>query len=239
MIRIGIIGEFDENFRPHVATNEALDHAIKQSGISTIEFEWISTESILPAFEEIRTRFNGYWIAPGSPYKNMQAALEIIGYARENKIPVLGTCGGFQHMVIEFARHVLYIKDAQHAEYDPYASNLVISPLSCSLKGETLEIDIVRRMSKTFRAYQSDKIYEKYYCNFGLNPEYQQQLHYEGFLMVGTDIHKEARILELDNHPFFIATLFVPQDNSTFEKPHPLVQSFVLAVAERVLVKLN
>ena len=238
MIRIGIIGDYDETSRPHVATSEAMSHALQQIGI-TMEFEWVGTETVGAAFEEITTRFNGYLIAPGSPYKSMEGALQIIQFARENFLPVLGTCGGFQHMVLEFARHVLYIKDAQHAEYDPDASTLVINPLSCSLRGETLEIDIMRRMSKTFRAYQSDKIYEKYYCNFGLNPEYQQQLHYEGFLITGSDVYKEARILELENHPFFIATLFVPQDNSTVEKPHPLILAFVQAVGETVMVKLN
>ena len=238
MTRIGIIGEFDPTFRPHAATNEALDHAMKQIGIS-MEFEWISTESVTSTFAEIKSRYNGFWIAPGSPYKNMQGALQVIQFARENFVPILGTCGGFQHMVIEFARHVLFIKEAQHAEYDPYASDLVVTPLSCSLKGQTLEIELTRRMSKTFKAYQSDKILEKYYCNFGLNPQYQQQIHYAGLQVVGTDLHQEARILELENHPFFIATLFVPQDNSSAEKPHPLVRAFVQSVAERVMVKLN
>ncbi len=238
MIRIGIIGEFDETFRPHVATNEALGH-IQKLVNGGLEYQWISTETVASAMAEIKSSFNGFWIAPGSPYKNMQGALQIIRYARENQVPVLGTCGGFQHMVIEFARNVLHIKDAQHAEYDPYASELVVNPLSCSLKGERLEIEIVRRMSKTFRAYQADKIFEKYYCNFGLNPQYQQQLHYEGFKIVGSDIHKEARILELDDHPFFIATLFVPQDNSSPENPHPMILAFVQAVSEFVMVKLN
>jgi CTP synthase (UTP-ammonia lyase) len=221
-----------------VATNEALSHAIKQSGIN-IEFEWVSTEIAASALAEIKNRFNGFLIAPGSPYKNMPGALQVIRFTRENGVPCLGTCGGFQHMVIEFARNVLFIREAQHAEYDPYASELVVTPLSCSLKGQTLEIEITRRMSKTFKAYQSDKILEKYYCNFGLNPQYQQQIHYAGFQVTGSDEHKEARIMELENHPFFIATLFVPQDNSSVEKPHPLIMAFVQAVAERVMVKLN
>lgn len=237
-MKIGIIGDFDETFRPHVATNEALSHAVQQVRLK-IEFEWVSTETIEPAFEEIVSRFNGYLVAPGSPYKNMQGALRIIRYARENFLPVLGTCGGFQHMVLEFARHVLFIKEAKHAEYDPYGSELVVTPLSCSLKGQMLEIELTRRMSKTFKAYQADKVHEKYYCNFGLNPQYQQQIHYAGFQVVGIDVHQEARILELDNHPFFVATLFVPQDNSSNEKPHPLVLAFVQSVAERVMVKLN
>jgi CTP synthase (UTP-ammonia lyase) len=130
-------------------------------------------------------------------------------------------------MVIEFARNVLNIKDAAHAEYDPYASKLVVNLLTCSLKGQTLEISIIDQSSKIFRIFGSDKIYEKYYCNFGLNPAYQDEIDKQGFQVVGIDSHNEARILELKNHKFFIATLFVPQDNSTQERPHELVTAFL------------
>src|SRR5688500_7118789 len=91
-----------------------------------------------------------------------------------HKLPALGTCGGLQHMVIEFARNVLNIQDAEHAETNPYASRLVINPLSCSLRGQTLQIDIVDKASKVYGILNADTITEEYYCNFGLNPEYQQ-----------------------------------------------------------------
>ena len=133
-------------------------------------------------------------------------------------------------MVIEFARNVLRITDAEHAEYDPYASKLVVSPLSCSLAGATLEVELTDPSSRTLEIFGEGKILEKYYCNFGLDPGYQNQLHDKGFKMVGTDKFKEARILELENHPFFIATLFVPQDNSTMESPHKLVTGFLQTV---------
>lgn len=148
-----------------------------------------------------------------------------------NKIPTLGTRGGFQHMVIEFARNVLNVEDAEHAEYNPYASRLVVNPLSCDLKGKPLEIEIDERKSKTYSIYKSNFIREKYYCNFGLNPEYQSQFDENGFKIVGSDRHREARIVELENHPFFIATLFVPQDNSTMEKPHELITEFLKITA--------
>ena len=135
-------------------------------------------------------------------------------------------------MVIEFARNVLGITDAEHAEYDPYASKLVINPLSCSLAGQKLEIEIKDKLSKTYQLLNSNKIIEKYYCNFGLNPTYQNELHNNGFKVVGIDNLKEARILELENHPFFIATLFVPQDNSTKEKPHELVTAFLQVLVD-------
>jgi CTP synthase (UTP-ammonia lyase) len=111
----------------------------------------------------------------------MAGALKIIQYAREKGIPVLGTCGRFQHMVIEFARNVLEITDAAHAEYNPYSSKLVVNPLSCSLAGQVLEIEITDRSSRVFSILRSDRITESYYCNFGLNPAYQDQLNDKGF----------------------------------------------------------
>ncbi len=228
-MKFGIIGEFDENFRPHVATNEAIIHS---SSLIRSEFEsiWISTEEVEKNFEDIVEQFVGFWIAPGSPYKSMNGALKLIHHTRENKIPTFGTCGGFQHMVIEFARNVLNIQDAEHAEYNPYASRLVVNPLSCDLKGELLDIHITDIDSKTFAIYGKEKTTEKYYCNFGLNPAFQDLFHKNGFKIVASDKYKEARILELDNHPFFIATLFVPQDNSMPESPHKLVTKFIKAV---------
>ncbi len=129
-MKLAIIGDFNASFRPHVATNEAIEHT-KQIMNLQVDTDWISTDDIIDNFKSIIDTYAGYWIAPGSPYKSMTGALDIIKYARLNNIPTLGTCGGFQHMVIEFARNVLNIKDAEHAEYDPYVSIILVSPLSC------------------------------------------------------------------------------------------------------------
>ena len=228
-MKIAIIGDFNSSFRPHVATNEAIEHSKQNLGLQ-IEADWVSTDFITDNFNLITETYKGFWIAPGSPYKSMTGALDIIKYARLNDIPTLGTCGGFQHMVIEFARNILNIKDAEHAEYDPYASKLVVNPLSCAMAGQTLEIQLNDKTSKIFEIFGKEKISEKYYCNFGLNPEYQNELNDHGFKIVGTDDLKEARILELSNHSFFIATLFVPQDNSTKDKPHKLINAFLTSV---------
>jgi len=230
-MKLAIIGDYNENFRPHKATNEAIKHSIEKYNLQ-LDFEWISTDTVDNDFEKIISTYNGFWIAPGSPYKSMAGALRIIRYTRENNIPTIGTCGGFQHMVIEFARNVLNITDAEHAEYDPYSSKLVVNQLSCSLAGQTLEIEISDKTSKIFKIFETEKINEKYYCNFGLNPEYQNQLDEKGFKIVGTDELKEARILELENHLFFVATLFVPQDNSTQENPHKLVTAFLKTITK-------
>ncbi|MFT3827326.1 MAG: hypothetical protein QM731_25585 [Chitinophagaceae bacterium] len=232
MTRLGIIGDFNATVYTHQKTNEAVEHAAKLFGRS-FQYEWVPTEQIENTFATITSSFDGFIIAPGSPYKNMQGVLKMIEFARVNRFPVLGTCGGFQHMVIEFARNVLNIKDAAHAEDDPYASRLVINPLSCNLKGSPLEVTITTEQSIAYKVFGTGKITEQYYCNFGLNPAYQQQLHDAGFSITGSDLHKEARILELDNHPFFVATLFVPQDNSSFEKPHPLMSALLAAMEQR------
>ena len=172
-MKIAIIGEFNPTFRPHVATNEAIKHAGRLIH-EEFEAEWVSTAFVEANFKEVTKNYQGFWIAPGSPYQSMKGAMQIIEYARLNGIPTFGTCGGFQHMIIEFARNVLQIQDAEHAEYNPYASQLIVTPLSCDLKGEPLEIEIIDKKSKVFDIYGRAIIREKYYCNFGLNPDYEK-----------------------------------------------------------------
>ena len=232
------MGDFDASNATHIANNEALDHAAKQYA-KPFQYEWVATERIEPEFETIIRSYNGFLIAPGSPYKSMTGVLKIIEYARTHQIPTLGTCGGFQHMIIEFARNVLNITDAEHAESNPYASRLVINPLTCSLKGQVLEIEIIQKESLVYSIFNTSTITENYYCNFGLNPGYQQQIHQAGFSMVASDKHKEARIVELKGHPFFIGTLFVPQVNSSFEKPHPIVTALLTAMEKHSRVGIE
>lgn len=227
---LAIIGDFNPNAETHVATNAAISHTEASTGIS-IEADWIATTTILTDFERIANQYSGFWIAPGSPYQSMEGVLSIIRFARLNKKPVLGTCGGFQNMVIEFARNVLNIEYAAHAEYDPYASKLVINPLSCSLVGQTMDIRI-KKNTLTHRIFKTDLMSANYYCNFGLNPEYRRGLDDAGFKVTGTDDDDEVRILEVEDHPFFIATLFVPQVNSSFERPNPLITEFLKTVAQ-------
>ncbi len=237
-MKIAIIGEYNHQFKPHLATNEAVEHC-KQLLKYSFETNWISTEYIENNLIEIVSKYNGFWIAPGSPYKSMKGALNLIKYTRINKLPTIGTCGGFQHMVIEFARNVLGIAEAEHGEYDPYASKMIVNPLSCDLKGEALEILITDDLSKVYNIYEKKTIKEKYYCNFGLNPAYHEMFHTNGFRIVGSDKLQEARILELKDHPFFISTLFVPQDNSSFEQPHKLIQAFIKCTRENLTLQAS
>ena len=134
-------------------------------------------------------------------------------------------------MVLEYARNVMGIKDAAHAETDPYASCLFVTPLSCSLVGKTMQVTI-KPESKAAAIYQAHSAMEAFYCNFGLNPEYQEQLERAGLEITGKDENGETRIVELVSHPFFIGTLFVPQARSEPGKPHPLILEFCQAALQ-------
>jgi CTP synthase (UTP-ammonia lyase) len=224
---IALLGEFTPTFEPHAATVAAIEHSCNQLDIN-IAADWLSTNEIDPTLFE---RYDGIWIAPGSPYKDLVKTLWAIRYARENNIPCLGTCGGFQHMVIEYARNVLGYRDAQHAEYDPYASDLFISKLTCSLAGRAMQLQFLPD-SQVARIYGSTTAQEPYYCNFGINPDYVEILKQGPIRISGADAEAEIRVIEYPSHPFFIGTLFVPQGRSSVEQPHPLVSAFLSSVLE-------
>jgi CTP synthase (UTP-ammonia lyase) len=224
--RIGIIGDFNPENSTHIFTNNAIQHAAKALG-KPIEAVWLPTDQ-RAEYEG----FQGLFGSPGSPYRSFDGALCGIRYARENKVPFLGTCGGSQHMMIEYARNVMGLADATHAESDPYASCLFVTPLSCSLMGKTMEVTI-KSGSKAAAAFQAERSMEAYYCNFGLNPQYQEQLEAAGLAITGTDPDGEARIVELASHTFFIGTLFVPQARSKPGGPHPLMLAFCEAAASQ------
>lgn len=224
--QLAILGEFTPSFAPHAATNAAIAHACAASGLD-VRACWISTEAIDAS---LFTQFDGIWVAPGSPYTNMAMTLWAIRMARENGVPCFGTCGGFQHIILEYARNVLGFADAQHAEYDPYASRLFISRLACSLVGREMELRF-QPDSHVARIYGSTQTRERYYCNFGVAPDAVALLKNGPLRIVGSDAEGEVRVIELPSHPFFIGTLFVPQTLSTPEKPHPLVTAFLESVA--------
>ena len=133
-------------------------------------------------------------------------------------------------MILEYGRNVLGFKDAQHAEYDPYASELFISELTCSLAGREMNLNFVEG-SKVSQIYGSPSAVEEYYCNFGVNPDKISLLKSGSLRITGSDGEGEIRVIELPDHPFFLGTLFVPQARSAPGRPHPLVNAFLAAVA--------
>ena len=171
--------------------------------------------------------------AEASPYANTDGAIEAITLARTARIPFLGTCGGFQHAIIEYFRNVIGLADASHAELDPETDRSVISRLSCSLVEVTGTIRLVPG-SWAQRLYGADCAEEGYHCSYGLNPEFARAIEDRNDLLVeGTDNAGDIRIVRLRHHPFFMATLFQPERSSMKGLVHPLIREFVCASACR------
>jgi CTP synthase (UTP-ammonia lyase) len=222
---LGLVGDFNGLVPAH----EAIPVALRMAGE---ELEIDVTHRSIPT-EGITTRstfseFDGLWCVPGSPYRSMEGALFAIRHARENDTPFLGTCGGFQHAAIEYARNVLAWSDAEHAESSPNASRPVIAPLACGLlegEGSIRPFPGTRIMA----AYGRTEVREEYLCRYGVNPEFISALVNGPLRAAATDESGDLRAIELDGHPFFVATLFQPERAALKGKSAPLVNSFVRA----------
>lgn len=108
----------------------------------------------------------------------------------------------------------------------------MITPLTCSLVGQRQRVRLVPGTAAA-RLYGADQATEDYYCNYGVNAEYVEQLEAGGLCLSGIGDEGELRIVELPGHPFFVATLFLPQARSTADRPHPLLRGFAEAVTGR------
>ena len=247
-VRIGILGDFNTEFRSHHATNEALQHSAKKLGIE-LESVWLPTPSLLaPNAPKVLEACDGLWAAPGSPYKSFDGMLKGIQFARVHDWPFLATCGGFQYTLIECARNVLGMKDATTAEEDPNAKNIIIYPVACAvpkraegapkLSGVVPKIRL-RPGSYLAGYYGKEVVEEEYFCNFEVNPEFEWTAMEAGFPIVARGAAEECRAIESPAHQFFIATLFQPQLSSTAKKPHPLVMAFVQAAENWSRKKLD
>ncbi|MGG0936768.1 hypothetical protein ABHN11_11745 [Brevibacillus centrosporus] len=233
MYRIGLIGDYNPEVVAHGAIPRAIELAAKDLG-KQVEVEWILTPRLVQAPpEEVLSDFDGLWAVPGSPYKSKEGVLQGISYARENLIPFLGTCGGFQHMVIEFARNVLGLAEADHAEDNPAASLLIVAPLTCSVSQQT-HIFTLTEGSRIARIYGRLEIAEQYgTCNYGVNAAFTEKLVEAGLCVGGVDTKGEVRLMEYVQHPFFIGTLFQPERSAFQGIVHPLLKEFVFQATQQ------
>jgi len=240
-VRIGILGDFNPEFRSHHATNDSLQHAARKLDMK-VESSWIPTLSVLePGANSILDSYDGLWASPGSPYKSFDGMLKGIEFARVHDRPFLATCAGFQYTLIECARNVVGIRDATTAEEDPNAKNIVIYPVSCAVSNRSADAPKLsgvvpkihlRPGSYLASYYGKEVVEEEFFCNFEVNPEFEWTAMEAGFPVVARGEQGECRAIESPAHLFFVATLFQPQLSSTDKKPHPLIVAFVQAVAD-------
>jgi len=230
-LRIALVGDYNSGIIAHQVIPLAIDIAAKAVNVD-VSFSWIPSSSLASNHLSKLSEYQAIWCVPGSPYKSMEGALNAITFARVQLIPFLGTCGGFQHALIEYARNVLCLPESDHLESNPHASLPLIAPLSCSLS-ETTGVIFLKHGSTVEKIYSQTKIIEAFNCNFGVNPDYQHLLETGSTIQItGVDEVQNVRVIELDNHPFFIATLYQPERSALQGVCHPLIRAFIQAASK-------
>jgi CTP synthase (UTP-ammonia lyase) len=187
------------------------------------EIRWVGTDGADIA------GYDGLWVLPGTPYRDETSALAAIRFAREHGMPVLGTCGGFQHMALEYARNAAGLAGAAHAESDPDGETIVVEPLACSLVGQER---IVRPVAGTRLAAicGAEPFTGFHFCGYGLAPGIEERLAAAGLVISAHAEDAGIEGFELPDHPFYMATLFQPQvGSSRAAAVHPLLAALVEA----------
>jgi len=221
---ICILGDLNLDF----ITHRELQAEVARFG-SRVKVDWVASDA-QDAVQQAAVA-DGVWLIPGTPYKNDSAVLQVIEHARTSDQPFLGSCGGFQYALVEFARHVAGNLQAQHGEVVPDAEHQVVTALSCSLIAQERMVHPVAgtRLAgicgvEPFMGY--------HYCNYGLSGEFEADLQQAGLVINAFAKDAGAEGFELTQHAFFIATLFQPQVGALDNKPqHALIQAFLSAVS--------
>ena len=239
-ISVGIIGDFNPDKLSHPSTDTSIKHAADFLGLD-VKTEWLGTGNLRrKSVKDTIGQYQGLLAAP-TPYFFVDGAVKGICLAREMNIPFLGTCGGSQYTLLEFARNVEGMTNAGHTELTPQTDMPLLIKIACAVdktKGRkaprmlgNFEINLVPA-TEAFKLYGQTKISEYYSCSYELNPEYEGILVEAGLIISGRDDNGKARIFEVHNKRFFSATGFLPQFNSTPENPHPLILAFLKSAAE-------
>lgn len=222
-IHIGLIGDFNDRQKAHTAIPNALAAASE----GQTEATWVPTDSV--GNGETLADFHGIWCVPGMPYKNADGVMRAIRHARVTRTPFIGTSAGFQYVFVEFARNVLGLTEADHQKSNPKAAIPIISPLDAALAGVHARVRFLEG-THLRKAHGTPDSIEEYHCSFGLNRRYTRLLEGGPLCIAALDDDHEVRGVELDGHPFFVATLFQPEMHSHDTRVcSPIVRAFVAA----------
>jgi CTP synthase (UTP-ammonia lyase) len=203
-------------------THREIDAAIALAP-PDVEIRWLPTEGArIDAFDAV-------WVLPGTPYRDDDSVNAAIRLAREQGMPILGTCGGFQYMAVEFARNAAGIGGAGHAETDPDAEAIVVGKLACSLVGEERTVSVVPGTRLASICGLSPFV-GFHWCSYGLAADHVDRLADAGLVISARAEDAGVEAFELPAHPFYLATLFQPQvGSSTRSSLHPVLEALVEA----------
>jgi CTP synthase len=242
-VQVAVVGKYVELPDAYISVTEALHHA----GIvndAAVDIKWVNAEELEAGSVSVKDAFSGckgILVPGGFGDRGVEGKIMAIQYARENKIPFLGLCLGMQCAVIEFARHVCHMADAHSAEFAPDTTHPVIALMSSQVdveeKGGTMRLGSypckVQKDTKTYAAYASELIHERHRHRFEFNNVYREELAAAGLVIAGTlPDDSLVEIVEVKDHPWFVASQFHPELKSRPNNPHPLFREFVKAALE-------
>lgn len=239
-IEIALVGKYVELHDAYISVAEALKHAGYKYN-TKININWVDSEDLESDnvnLKEVFKNSKGILVPGGFGTRGTNGKIKAINYARTNKIPFLGICLGMQLAVIEFAQNVLKLEDATSTEFDPTCKNPVIDLMadqkSVSNMGGTLrlgnyECTLVPNTLAS-KIYKEEKILERHRHRYEFNNKYKEQLEAKGMVFSGiNEANNLVEIIELKDHPHFIASQFHPEFKSRPTRPHPLFDSFIKA----------
>ena len=241
-VTIALVGKYVELKDSYKSIAEAFNHSGAANEVH-VDIRWVHSEEIFPKnVEEKLGDVDGILVAPGFGSRGIDGKIEAIKFARENNIPFFGICLGMQMATIEFARNVLGLADAHSSEMKEYTQHPVICLMaeqkSIVNKGGTMRLGSypckVVKGSKAYKAYGSELVDERHRHRFEFNNDYKEMFEKAGFKATGINPDSGlVEIIEIENHPYFLASQFHPEYKSTVMNPHPLFVSFVKAAMER------
>jgi CTP synthase len=237
-VHIGLVGKYVELKDAYKSIKEALEHAGAASE-TKVTIKWVHSEKLnAKNVAKQLAGLTGILVAPGFGHRGIEGKIEAIKYARENKVPFLGICLGMQCAVIEFARNVLGMANANSTEMDAETPYPVIAMMeeqkALENKGGTMRLGaypcVVKEGSKAFAVYGKKQISERHRHRYEFNNAYIDAYRNGGMLPVGTNPQTQlVEIVELQDHPWFIGVQYHPEYKSTVARPHPLFIHFVKA----------
>lgn len=249
-IRIAITGKYTDLHDSYVSILNALDHSKVNVGVE-ITTEWIDTTDFSedhPLDQKMLAGISGIIVPGGFGERGAEGKTQFIQYARENGVPFLGLCYGFQLAVVEFARNQCGLLDAAHAEFDAEAKTQVIYLLPDQRKlsgmGGTMrlgghEVKIIAD-TEAHRCFGSDSVIERFRHRYEFNNKYRKLIEQQGMIFSGmTPDESIMQILEIPTHAFFVGTQFHPELTSRPYRPHPLFKGFVQAALNVVNPEKN
>jgi CTP synthase len=239
---IALVGKYVELQDAYISVVEALRHA-GYAFDADIDIRWINSEHVnRDNVAQLLQGVNGILVPGGFGDRGIEGKIEAIRYAREQRIPFLGICLGMQLASVEFARHVAGLKDAHSAEINPNTPHPIIDLLpeqkDIEDLGGTLRLGLypckLVEGTKAYEAYQDEVIYERHRHRYEFNNEYRTMMEENGFVFSGTSPDgRLVEIIELKDHPWFVAAQFHPEFTSRPTRPQPLFREFIRASLEK------